>query len=434
MRLSAMFVPLIAMVVLGGPAAAEPTGAVVSTPPAECIDPALPLGPEEMRLSRPEPAELIEGGGFADLVRSFVSDLCAAPNYSSALASAGTDARRLWRHAVDRAQGKEPPGSLSASDDRPLYWARLAEVASVRQWRPSFALPARQRAEIVAAIDRIGRGQDALTFATTHSTTRHILITGFDPFTLDSDIRHGNPSGAAALALDGTTIETAHGRTEFAAALFPVRWRDFGEGVVERTLRPLLTGDVGRVDLFATVSVGSPGEFDLEQTNGAWRGGKSDNESACYLGQTPHTAAAGAAPQWTRSTLPLSEMAATPGPFPIRVRTEVAIAPPLFPALPVITTCGLPALPSISVPDGPPPGSIARAGGGGSYLSNEIAYRATLLRDVAGAVLPGGHIHVPILEGLPQSGLTSPEFDDHRDAIIAQLTDLLVTAADSGGS
>lgn len=429
-------VALTAMTVVGVPAAAAPGGSDgvgaerIST--AECIDSSIPLGAEEARLARAEAAGLIEGGGFTDLVRSFVTDLCSTADYGSAMALATNDARQLWSYAVDRAQGRQPSGSLPASDDRPLYWARLAEVAAVRQWRPSFELSPQQRAGLVAAIDRTGRGQDAIAYSTPRSTTRHVLITGFDPYKLDSEIRNGNPSGATALALNGKILETDQGRVEFAAAMFPVRWRDFGDGVVEQTLRPFLTGGADQVDLFATLSVGSPGEFDLEQTNGAWRGGKVDNESVCYLGSVPNTAAAGAQPQWTRSTLPLPEMAAVPGQFPVKVRTSVDTALlPFFPALPVITDCRVPAIPGVPMPDGPPPDSTAWAGGGGSYLSNESAYRATLLRDVAGAGLPGGHIHTPVLEGLPEAGLTGPEFDGNRDAIVTQLTGLLLTAADA---
>ncbi|MFD6160525.1 hypothetical protein ACFWF7_31905 [Nocardia sp. NPDC060256] len=433
--LVAVVVPLTAMAVIGVPATAEPDVNDVGTvriPTAECINRSIQLGPEEARLNRSEPAELIAGGGFTDLVQSFVTDLCSTADYPSAVALAGADAKKLWRHAVDRAQGRLSSGSLSASDDRPLYWARLAEVAAVQQWQPSFGLSVQQRADIVAAIDRTGRGQDAVSYSTPRSTTRHVLITGFDPYKLDSEIRGGNPSGATALALNGKVVQTARGRVEFATAMFPVRWRDFGNGVVEQTLRPFLTDGAGQVDLFATLSVGSPGEFDLEQNNGAWRGGKADNESVCYLGSVPNTAATGPAPQWTRSTLPLTEMAAVPGPFPVKVRTSVDTALlPFFPALPVITDCRVPTIPGVPMPDGPPADSTAWAGGGGSYLSNESAYRATLLRDVAGAGLPGGHIHTPVLEGLPEAGLTGPEFDNNRDAIITQLTALLLTAADS---
>ena len=88
-------------------------------------------------------------------------------------------------------------------------------------------------------------------------------------------------------------------------------------------------------------------------------------------------------------------------------------------------------------PDGPTPGSTARAGGGGNYLSNEIAYRATLLRDRLGlhATLPGGHVHTPVLQfGAgntdPATGtVTDPEFVRNRLDIIAQVRAILSVAA-----
>ena len=90
-------------------------------------------------------------------------------------------------------------------------------------------------------------------------------------------------------------------------------------------------------------------------------------------------------------------------------------------------------------PDGPTPGSTAREGGGGDYLSNEIAYRATLLRDRLGlhGTLPGGHVHTPVLQfGAgntdPASGaVTDPEFVRNRLDIIAQVRTILKVAAGS---
>jgi hypothetical protein len=82
--------------------------------------------------------------------------------------------------------------------------------------------------------------------------------------------------------------------------------------------------------------------------------------------------------------------------------------------------------------DGPTPGSAARAGGGGNYLSNEIAYRATLLRDRLGlhATLPGGHVHTPVLQfgAGNTTEVTDPEFVRNRLDIIAQVR-AIVTAA-----
>src|SRR5690606_41949152 len=87
-------------------------------------------------------------------------------------------------------------------------------------------------------------------------------------------------------------------------------------------------------------------------------------------------------------------------------------------------------------PDGPTPGSKARAGGGGDYLSTEIAYRASLLRERLGVhgTLPGGHLHTPVLEfGAgntdPATGaVTDPGFVRNRLDIVAQVRSLVAVA------
>lgn len=92
-------------------------------------------------------------------------------------------------------------------------------------------------------------------------------------------------------------------------------------------------------------------------------------------------------------------------------------------------------------PDGPTPGSTAREGGGGNYLSNEIAYRATLLRDRLGlhGTLPGGHVHTPVLQfGAgntdPATGaVTDPGFVRNRLDIVAQTRAIVAVAVSAAG-
>jgi hypothetical protein len=202
--------------------------------------------------------------------------------------------------------------------------------------------------------------------------------------------------------------------------VFPVRWQDFTDQTVERALRPYLK----RVDLFTTVSQGRVGRFDVERTNGAWRGGFADNDNSGVTGTVPVTDP-GSQPQWTTTTLPYKAIVdADTGPFPVYDHTSVTEIP-AGGTEPVVR------------PDGPSPGSTARAGGGGDYLSNEIAYRATLLRDRLGLhdVLPGGHVHTPVLEfGAgntdPATGtVTDPGFVRNRLDIIAQVRAIISVAA-----
>ncbi|MEV2228049.1 pyroglutamyl peptidase [Streptomyces phaeochromogenes] len=394
----------------------------LAAPPAHAAeDPAAAPTVEERRLDNAAPQEILARSGFATVAPEFVRALGKARSYAQAERVVERQGARLWQRAVDRAQGRGPAGGdLSRDDDRPLYWARLGMTREVRQWEPQFGLTEAQRTRLLASLERTSRGQDTIRYPHSKGIKR-ILVTGFDPFTLDRDIRISNPSGATALALDGTVIETADGPARIETAVFPVRWQDFADGTVERTLRPHLP----RVDLFTTVSQGRVGRFDVERTNGAWRGGFGDNENLSRTETIPVTDPA-SQPQWTSTTLPYKDIvAASTGRFPVYDNTSVTEIP-AGGTTPVVR------------PEGPTPGSTARAGGGGDYLSNEIAYRATLLRDRLGltASLPGGHVHTPVLQfGTgntdPASGtVTDPQFIQNRLDIIAQVRSILKVAAD----
>ncbi|MEV7143757.1 pyroglutamyl peptidase [Streptomyces tauricus] len=397
----------------------------LAAPPALAAEnPAAAPTVEEQRLDRAAPQEILTRSGFDTVAPEFARALDRTRSYAQAERLVERLGSRLWQRAVDRAQGRGPAGGdLSRDDDRPLYWARLGMTREVRQWQPEFGLSEARRAKLLAALERTSRGQDTIRYAHTKKIKR-ILVTGFDPFTLDRDVRISNPSGATALALDGTVIDTADGPARVETAVFPVRWQDFAEGTVERTLRPHLP----HVDLFTTVSQGRVGRFDVERTNGAWRGGFPDNENISRTETVPVTDPA-SQPQWTTTTLPYKDIvAASTGRFPVYDNTSVTEIP-AGGTEPVVR------------PEGPTAGSTARAGGGGNYLSNEIAYRATLLRDRLGLAgsLPGGHVHTPVLEfGAgntdPASGtVTDAQFVRNRLDIIAQVRSILTVAADATG-
>ncbi|MFJ8104932.1 pyroglutamyl peptidase [Streptomyces sp. NPDC096132] len=378
---------------------------------------------EEQRLDQAVPQEILARSGFDRVTPRLSRLLTASHSYAQARRIVVREGAALWRRAVDRAQGRGPAGGdLSRDDDRPLYWARLGMTREVRTWEPGFGLSDRQRTVLLGALERTSRGQTDIRYPQRQvGGVKRVLVTGFDPFTLDRDIRISNPSGASALALDGTVIETADGPARVETAVFPVRWQDFAEGTVERTLRPYLP----KVDLFTTVSQGRIGRFDVERTNGAWRGGFPDNDNIGRTETIPVTDPA-SQPQWTTTTLPYAAIVgAGTGRFPVYDNTAVTEIP----------AGGAPSgggTAAVVRPDGPTEGSTARAGGGGNYLSNEIAYRATLLRDRLGLhdTLPGGHVHTPVLQfGTGNTTeVTDPDFVRNRLDIIAQVRAILAVA------
>ncbi|WP_185832621.1 pyroglutamyl peptidase [Streptomyces sp. WAC 04229] len=398
--------------------------AATAAPPGAAATASAPTA-EERRLDGDVPREILRGSGFAAVAPAFARGLGRADSYREARRLVEREGSALWRRAVDRAQGRGPShGAVSRDDDRPLYWARLSMTRELRTWEPRFGLGERQRDALLDALERTSRGQSDIRLPQRHDGdggkgVKRVLLTGFDPFTLDRDIRISNPSGAAALALDGTVIDTPDGPARVETAVFPVRWRDFAAGTVERTLRPYLPG----VDLFTTVSQGRVGKFDVERTNGAWRGGFPDNENVSRTETVP-VADPASQPQWTTTTLPYAAVtAAATGRFPVYDNTSVT-------EIPAGSTQ------AVVRPDGPTPGSTAREGGGGNYLSNEIAYRATLLRDRLGlrGTLPGGHVHTPVLQfGAgntdPATGtVTDPEFVRNRLDIVAQVRAIVAVA------
>ncbi|MFI0034429.1 pyroglutamyl peptidase [Streptomyces mutabilis] len=392
-----------------------------AAPPAAVTAPAPTV--EERRLDGEVPQEILRRSGFAGVAPAFARGLGRADSYREARRLVTREGSALWRRAVDRVQGRGPAGGdLSRDDDRPLYWARLGMTRELRTWEPGFRLTERQRDALLAVLERTSRGQSDIDLPGDGQRGKgleRVLLTGFDPFTLDRDVRISNPSGAVALALDGTVIQTQAGPARVETAVFPVRWRDFTQGAVEEALRPYLP----RVDLFTTVSQGRVGRFDVERTNGAWRGGFPDNENVSRTETVP-VAGPASQPQWTTTTLPYEAItAADTGRFPVYDNTSVTEIP-AGGTEPVVR------------PQGPTPGSTARAGGGGDYLSNEIAYRATLLRDRLGlhGTLPGGHVHTPVLQfGAgntdPAAGtVTDPAFVRNRLDIVAQVRSIVAVA------
>ncbi|MGC0403685.1 pyrrolidone-carboxylate peptidase [Streptomyces sp. SAI-126] len=405
---------ILGLALLAGPA-------VPATPAAAAAAPSPTV--EEQRLDKAVPREILERSGFDAVPLRFTRALGSARSYAEARRVVVRQGSALWKRAVDRAQGRGPAGGdLSRDDDRPLYWARLGMTREVRTWEPSFGLTDAQRAALLGELERTSRGQTAVRYPD-GGRVKRVLVTGFDPFTLDRDIRISNPSGASALALDGTVIRTAEGPARVETVVFPVRWQDFTDRTVERALRPYLK----KVDLFTTVSQGRVGRFDVERTNGAWRGGFPDNDNIGVTGTVPVSDPA-SQPQWTTTTLPYKAIVdADTGRFPVYDNTSVTEIP-----------AG--GTQSVVRPDGPTAGSQARAGGGGNYLSNEIAYRVTLLRDRLGLhdVLPGGHVHTPVLEfGAgntdPATGtVTDPGFVRNRLDIIAQVRAIVTVAVEAG--
>jgi pyrrolidone-carboxylate peptidase len=402
--------------------------ALTATPPATAISPttARPAKGcsdetvagtvEEQRLDNgigggpSVPAEILARSGFDKQVALFDRLLCAVPSRAAASVLVRVQGEVLWKTATYRAQHPQTAPALPSTDDRGLYWARISMAHALRQWQPRFTLSTTERAALIRSLEYSSRGITSSRFS---SGVQKVLVTGFDPFTLDADIRIGNPSGANALTLDGQRWKVNGKTYEIQTVVFPVRYPDFDENMVEDALAPHYHPGAQHADLVMTASQGRVGIFDLEVFNGRRRSVSSigDNNNL-WGGGTINAPVVSpsmpAGPEWLTTSLPTIAMAATDvTPFRTRINTSV-LEIPAGETLPVRR------------PLGPTPGSIASEGAGGGYLSNEVAYRNTLQRDLLDPTMPAGHLHVPVLQFDPANttAITDPTYEANRDNIV----------------
>lgn len=465
-----------------------------------CFDRSAPLSVEESRLGytlpdnddpgvlQPETfaRQMVDGGGFGGVAPSFARHLCRVRSPATAARLVRQAGEELWRSAVDRAQHRgRVRGSLPAGDDRPLYWTRLQATAALRQWTPAFPLPSQARASLITTFDRASRGMTDIGFPAGEGVKR-VIASGFDPYTLDggqtgpapgsagNNVRHGNPSGATALALDGTRYRAADGKlTYIEMYVLPVNYTEFAAGYLEDTVGPFMRPGPHRVDASLTVSQAGGSVFNLEQWNGRYHGAYPGNDLSqpcpsqngvpqlavgnhgCNTGVVSRWGGPAAfdlntPPQWTTATLPAGPMikadtgASVPRPpgdtwpdtsvaFGVVWHTNYTEFPDCTSTTRVTRNNPPPTeFPPPAPPTPPDAGSCSYSGGGGNYLSNESAYRNTLLRDRMGLEIPAGHIHTPDMQHFETAfNVSDPTFDAWRTAIVAQGGNLIHAVADN---
>jgi hypothetical protein len=440
------------------------------------------LSREEQRLVNTLPGkttsfarDLLVGTGFDVFEGKLAAELCTdgkagASSFDAAKVLVTAAGSRLWRAAVDRVQGKVVMGTLPAGDDRMLYWARLTMTKTLRAWMPSFPLSDTQRVELEWELERASRGQYDVALPAGSGYVR-IVLSGFDPFTLGApgstdnvNIRIGNPSGAAALAYDGYELTLPSGKkARIETFVLPVSYGPFERGMEEDTLGPWFKPGPSRADVAITMSQGSGYRFKLEEYNGRFHGlfeGNDDLLTCVPVGGTVLASTVGCSidpperwvgykslpwqrdmpPQFVPSTLPITEMiTANTGALVPRPPGSGASGTNAFDVVwgydyDVFPSCAQSQTQSFYDPVSmsyPPPGNpqppsataCARSGSGGDYLSNESAYRATLLRDAMGLTIPVGHIHTPIMTRFATgdtSSITDPTFEAYRSSIVLQ--------------
>jgi pyrrolidone-carboxylate peptidase len=286
------------------------------------------------------------------------------------------------------------------------------------------------------SFSRAARGGESISFTRPGQRGRilRVLVTGFDPFRFGARPRPGdfNPSGQAALALDGETIPVEGGAVAAVeGVVLPVSFEQFDTGLVERIVGPRL----GELDAVITVSLYPRAEGETGLRLERYAVGVRLREEAPAerraVPPAPGETERGAA--IIETAAPLSEIggeveAAGLGPAVANAEFEFRF-PSREVARQALGALGLPATAAaaqvaITDPtalgqivrtmergvDPDSPGIVFAAGGrryqaivvegpGGSFLSNEVSFR--VLRLLAGRPAPRAtsfHVHTPSVE------------------------------------
>ena len=379
-----------------------------------------------------------------------------------------------------------PEWGVSASQMSDLQWE--FERASRGQY--DIALPEGNAASGKPYRRMIISGFDVFTLGT--------------PGTPNTGLRNGNPSGATALELDGREYTLSDGTVlHVEAYVLPVSYDPFNRGMQEDTLGPWFQPGPKQVNASITFSQGGSNIFWLEQWNGRFHGSSAGNDGIVYcpigtrlpavvlpLGTITATGAdpitlpgsgcntvvqsrwlngVDSISAWNRTSPPQFTTASLPVESLLLANTQSGIIRPpgatsagtegfdvtwhtnysYFPNCDSTNTVTEPwhgvvnAMPDPSQVHAPDAAWCSRTGGGGDYLSNESAYRNTLLRDTMGLSIPAGHIHIPVMNnfyngtagagGFPRddNSYTDARFEAYRTAIVEQSKRLAIGVGES---
>jgi hypothetical protein len=352
---------------------------------------------------------------------AFTAALNRTRSEAAAVRAVQQAGERLWQAATASAQA-----GGAGTDDRQIYWTRLMLTTALRQWNPSWVPNAdalrRLHTRLLSLLEQTSRGMTTSAFPTGQPDVKRILISGFDPFGFPNpggDIRQSNLSGAAALALDGQTLVQGGVSARIESAVYPVRYADFNEGIVENFLRPHLTGPQPP-QLVMSISQGGS-QFELEEWAGRRRSTDIFQENLGQLsGGTPthpiEPPGLGAGPEFLRHSVPAATLGAMRGALgrtaAIPAETTVLDLPP-----------GATQPRSLPAGPGARPG-LAVEGSGGGFLSNEIFYRNSLLRTQTGSSVPMIHLHTPMLAPGASDAARNALIDTIRDILRAAIPHL----------
>lgn len=349
---------------------------------------------------------------FKDFDKSLYNALKApGATVSTTLTEQGSD---LWEHATQKIH--------TLKDDRPLYWARLRAIGALRAFcrRQSAPITGSALEQNIKQFEFPSRGLDPATGSINFSLgppdppgARKAVLTGFDPFSLPGQPDISNSSGVVALHFDRTLLHPTVGNNDepvvIHTAVFPVRYTDFNNNIVENALK----NNLDSIVMLMTCSRGTNGFYDVDRFAARMRGPNIDNNRVVTTAQSlpPNLTTPDPGDQYIASSLPyesvITAVDATrllPRPGTDLTKQDAFVRNQSFEIVSADRSKPdeyQPRPTDRSDPNGyeprpqPKAGKVLLTGSGGNYLSNEIFYRTALLRKLKRPQLASGHLHLP---------------------------------------
>ncbi|MFN3917963.1 MAG: hypothetical protein ACK4K0_09490 [Flavobacteriales bacterium] len=318
-----------------------------------------------------------------DFLKSMPSD--TSTNFSAFKILITEYGQKLLNAAIEQAK--------SDPDDRPLYWARIKMQVALKS-HPFFKRSGgnRRLSKLIELFEEKSRNYTGIDFSEADKKgLKKVLITGFDPFELDSNPEQWNPSGIAVLSLK--ELEFSNSFIQFM--IFPVRYEDFDLGYVEKYILPYINSD-----MIMTVSQGRS-RYDIERFASKYRS-KTSTDNLGVSGITPthylpvknkvEAVNSDDIPEFLENELPISSM------IPGSLGNKEVVYNQQYKSDKSFLPYSL-ADSGTAKSASPVATEKALEGSGGTYLSNEIFFRVSALRNFLklNDKLKSGHLHVPIL-------------------------------------
>lgn len=257
-------------------------------------------------------------------------------------------------------------------DDRPIYWGRIL-TQYFFTWFNKLSITGSVKRDLCSIHEITSRHYANGVARAAPANVPRVILTAFDPFLLNANIKQSNPSASVAITL----AEMYQKTVPIEVFIFPVRYRDFDKGIVEQVLKPRFENDPR---LVLTLSMGRD-EFALERFVGRRRSAQAiDNLDYSPVKDGKNPPCVKNSPEFLEFTLPAEILIDIQGPWQVRDNR-------------LVSTKNRGEFEAQSLEE--LENEVCVQGSGGGFLSNEIAYRTRLLQSKLNKSFPLGHLHLP---------------------------------------